>query len=285
MMHAVQHNQIRQILYSAKNRLALVSDNPQLEAEILLAQTLQRPRSYLHAWSNQGLSPGQIDAFSDYVSRRMQHEPIAYITGTREFWSMDLQVTAATLIPRPETELLVELALSLCPADRPLKVADLGTGSGAIALALAQERPAWQISATDISDQALMVAKHNADHHHIKNIQFYQGHWCAALPSDDFDLIVSNPPYISEAEWESVANDLYFEPRQALVASGNGLDAIETLVPSAKNHVKPGSYLMVEHGFLQGATVRRLFAAAGFCQIRTVRDINGHERVTLGYSV
>lgn len=274
-------NTIQESLQIAKLHLSVIADNPSLEAEILLAHTLQRPRSFLHAWPENDLNDDEVNIFSDYLRRRCNKEPIAYITGCREFWSLDLLVTKDTLIPRPETEVLVESVLEIAESSEAMKVADLGTGSGAIGLALAHEKPSWQIYATDASENALTVARNNAQRLALENIYFYQGNWCTALPCRDFNMIVSNPPYIAEMEWERVSEGLAFEPRMALVSPLEGLEAIQTISQSAKLYLKPMGYLLIEHGYLQGAAVRKIFAASGYSQIRSVRDLADQERVTI----
>lgn len=275
---------IHQTLLEAKNQLVLIVDDPQLEAEILLAHVLEKPRSYLHAWPDSHLSHDQIEQFIKCLHRRCNKEPIAYITGVREFWSLDFLVTADTLIPRPETELLVESVLKIHEngGETKVKLADLGTGSGAIGLAIAHECPSWKVYATDANQNALQIAKKNAQRLGLKNVYFYQGNWCTALPCDDFDVIVSNPPYIGEAEWERYAAGLEFEPKSALVSSSDGLDAIRTISHSVKFYLKPAGYVLIEHGFLQGAAVRKIFAASGYSKIHSVRDLSGQERITIG---
>ncbi len=272
---------IKQALAEAKNLLSVVTDCPLLEAEILLAHVLNTSRNYLHTWNDARLNEEQIREYANCLSRRRHHEPIAYITETKEFYSLQLQVTPDTLIPRPETELLVDSILSDHPRETLLKVADLGTGSGAIALALAHERPNWEIHATDDSECALKVAQMNARRLSINNVSFHQGNWCAALPSDGFDIIVSNPPYIGEMEWDIYAENLAFEPRSALVSGLDGLDSIHTIIHSAKQYLKSGGQLLIEHGFLQGSAVRKIFAACAYSQIHSVRDLSGQERATI----
>jgi release factor glutamine methyltransferase len=272
---------IQQALLKAKKILSVVTDNPALEAEVLLAYVLNKPRCYLYAWPEVTLSKEQSKEFANCLQRRYLKEPVAYITGRREFWSLDLFVTPDTLIPRPETELLIENVFELY-CDSHLKMADLGTGSGAIGLALAHEKPDWQIFATDISESALQTARNNAQQLALKNISFYQGNWCTALPCGGFDAIISNPPYIGELEWEIYADGLKYEPRDALVSGCDGLDSIRTISHSAKHYLKPAGYVLVEHGFLQGAAVRKIFAASGYSQIHSVRDLSGQERVTIG---
>jgi len=283
MQTALDIETIQQALAEAKTLLSVVTDNPVLEAEILLAHVLNTTRSYLHGFCEARLSNEQAREFADCLLRRRNREPIAYITGHREFWSLDFYVTPDTLIPRPETELLVESALAACSlAATPMKIADLGTGSGVVALAIAHEKPAWQVFATDTSDRALQLAKINAKRLQIENVSFCKGNWCDALPCDGFDLIVSNPPYISEMEWERHAEGLLFEPRDALVSGLDGLDAIRTIIHSAGQYLKSSAYLFIEHGYLQGAAVRKIFAASGYGQIHSIRDLAGQERVTAG---
>ena len=276
-------NTIQYYLNQAKTSLTSVCDYPLLEAEILLAYALRQARAYLYTHPNYRLSDEESNRFMDYLQRRQSGEPMAYITGKREFWSLDLLVTQDTLIPRPETELVVEtvLDISKCFDHHPLKVADLGTGCGAIALALAYERPSWQISATDISQYALMVARQNTTLLSIKNLDFFQGNWCTALPHSDFDVIVSNPPYLAETEWVEYAHGLLFEPRHALVSGQDGLDAIKEICLSSKYFLKSAGFLAIEHGYSQGLAVRQLFAQAGYNHPETLRDGSGLERVTL----
>jgi release factor glutamine methyltransferase len=271
---------IQQTLLNARNLLSVITDNPQLEAELLLAHVLNVSRTHLRAFGETTLNEGQTKAFSDGLLRRCNKEPLAYITGTREFWSLNLTVTPHTLIPRPETELLVQWVLDIYP--EKFKAADLGTGSGAVALALAHERAHANIYATDASDAALQVARNNAQRLALANISFHQGNWCTALPCNDFDVIVSNPPYIGEIEWQAYADGLTFEPREALVSGEDGLADIRTICHSAREYLKPAGYLLIEHGYLQGAAVRKIFAASGYSQIHSARDLSGQERVTIG---
>ncbi|EKD71783.1 MAG: hypothetical protein ACD_46C00100G0004 [uncultured bacterium] len=272
---------IKQLLYNAQEILSTVSATPLLDAEILLAHTLNQPRSFLHAHIDEMIAEENIHLFVNYLERRHQREPIAYIVGQREFWSLPLDVSPDVLIPRADTELLVETVLQLFP-HRNLNLADLGTGSGAIALAFASECPAWKIVATDISKNALQIAKKNAQQLLLHHVSFYQGSWCDALPTEKFDVIVSNPPYIAETEWESYADDLLFEPRLALVADRNGLAAIDEICETAPTYLKSGGFLLIEHGFLQGESVREIFKKAGFNNVYTLKDLAGHERVSVG---
>lgn len=273
---------IEKNLSDASKQLAITSDSPQLDAELLLSFILHQPRSYLHAHAEDELTAEQVTQFNDCIRRRANGEPIAYITGSRAFWKFELEVTPDVLIPRPETELLIELALELFPENRAIKLADLGTGSGAIALALAYERPEWQIYATDVSESALAIADNNAQQLGLKNVAFFSGNWCTALLTTDFDVIVSNPPYIAESEWKEYAEGLKYEPKLALTSGEAGLDAIQEIANAARHYLKPGGYLLVEHGFAQGAAVRSIFESFGFSAIKTMVDLSGKERVTVG---
>ncbi len=271
---------IQQALSHAVASLHAVADVPQLEAEILLAFVLGEARSYLYAWPEKELTDEQWRQFGDCVERRKQKEPIAYVTGSKEFWSLDLRVTKATLVPRPETELLVEQILAAFPKISRIQVADLGTGSGAIAAALAVERPDWDIAAVDNNSATLAIAQENAQRLHLKNIHFYCGNWCEPLPRHDFDVIVSNPPYIAETEWSDYEDGLLFEPRGALVSGRDGLVAIREISQGAKQYLKAGGLLLLEHGASQGESVRFILHHDGYKNIHTLRDLFGQERVT-----
>jgi release factor glutamine methyltransferase len=268
------------LLQWGKQELIATSETSGLDAEILLANVLNVSRSYLLAFSEREITPDESALFRKLIQQRKQGIPIAYLTGQREFWSLDLRVTPDTLIPRPETELLVELVL--CEQNHSEKIlADLGTGSGAIALAIAHERPAWKIYATDFSEKALQVAQLNAERLQLKNVIFQQGSWCAALPKIKFDIIVSNPPYIAFNDPALESNVLRYEPQSALIAAENGLAALRCIVMEAKAYLQPKGKLMLEHGSEQGALVRSLFAEEGYQDIETYRDLAGFERVTL----
>lgn len=274
---------IAQTLQDAVTALSSSSDSAVLDAEILLSFTLGQSRAYLRAHPEVVLTDAEAKAFGAVLARRLQREPIAYITGHQEFWSLDLCVTPDTLIPRPETELLVELALNLFPEkNMRVKAADLGTGSGAIALALASERPSWEVAAVDASEIALGVARNNAQRLGLLRVSFYLGNWLTALPAGEWDLIVANPPYLSEVEWSDYAAGLAFEPSSALLSGSDGLQDIREICAAAGQYIRRGGYLLIEHGYAQGAAVRGLLAAAGFGQIDTVKDLSGHERVTMG---
>lgn len=274
---------INQLLKNAGSELAAVSDSAFLDAEILLAHVLSCERSYLRAHAAEELAESQAQQFAALIARRLQREPVAYITGHKEFWSLDLRVNRGTLIPRPETELIIETVLELFPEkDQHIRAADLGTGSGAIALALASERPNWEIFAIDNSDIALQTASDNAQRLGFKHISFCLGSWFTALPSEQLDLVVSNPPYLSEGEWPIYAADLAFEPRTALLSPEDGLRDVREICESASRYIRPGGYIILEHGFQQGLPVRELLISAGCCQVRTIPDLSGRERVTVG---
>jgi len=254
-----------------------------LDAEVLLAYVLNQPRSYLHAWSDATLSETDYAKYQELIERRRQLEPIAYITGQKEFWSLNLAVTKETLIPRPETELLVEWILKIANNDTSKFkcIADLGTGSGAIALALATEYPNWEIIATDICEKALAIASKNAHNLALTNISFHQGSWCNALPKKEFDLIVSNPPYISRREWPYYQQGLAFEPEGALLAEEDGLADIYTIIKSAKSFLKNAGYLLIEHGYQQAEMVRSQLSLEGYEEISSQQDLRQHERITI----
>ncbi|HIE6118168.1 peptide chain release factor N(5)-glutamine methyltransferase [Stenotrophomonas maltophilia] len=273
---------LRQVVADASARLGGI--DARHEAELLLLHVLERPRSWLFAHATDPLPATAQAAFEALLARRAAGEPVAYLTGRRGFWTLDLRVDAATLIPRPETELLVELALERLPSDRPLSVADLGTGSGAIALALASERPLAQVLATDASPGALAMAARNAAHHELRNVRFAEGgqDWYAPLQGARFALIASNPPYIASEDPHLQQGDLRFEPASALASGIDGLDDIRRIVAGAPEHLQPAGWLLVEHGWDQGAAIRTLFDAAGFADVQTQQDLEQRDRVTLG---
>ena len=252
------------------------------EAELLLLHVLQRPRSWLFAHATDPVDLADRDSFHALLARRAAGEPVAYITGQWGFWTLQLEVSPATLIPRPETELLVEQALARLPADRPCTIADLGTGSGAIALALASERPLAQVLATDFSGEALAVAKRNAARNAVSNVAFAQGSWHAPLQGQRFDLIASNPPYIASDDPHLARGDLRFEPSTALASGQDGLDDIRLIADGARAHLLPGGWLLLEHGWDQGAAIRALLQQAGLDEVQTVQDLEQRDRVTLG---
>ena len=264
------------LLSQARNRI-----DP-TEADLLLAHAIGRSRTWLLAHGDDGIAADDAARFLALVERRAAGEPVAYLTGSRGFWSLDLAVTPATLVPRPETELLVELALARIPVDFESRVADLGTGSGAIALAIAKERPRASIVATDASGEALEVARGNAKRNGIANIEFRTGDWCVPIAGETFDLIASNPPYIALGDPHLDEGDLRFEPPSALSSGIDGLDAIRAIVRDAPSHLRAGGWLLLEHGWEQGEAVRALLRETGFVEIATERDLEGRDRVTFG---
>ncbi len=273
---------LRQVVADASARLGSI--DARHEAELLLLHVLDRPRSWLFAHATDPLAANDQAAFEALLARRVAGEPVAYLTGRRGFWTLDLEVDPATLIPRPETELLVELALERLPPDQSLQLADLGTGSGAIALALASERPQAQVLATDASPGALVVAARNAARHDLRNVRFAEGghDWYAPLQGARFDLIASNPPYIASDDPHLEQGDLRFEPATALASGPDGLDDIRRIVDGGQAHLRPEGWLLIEHGWDQGAAIRALFDAAGFVEVQTAQDVEQRDRITLG---
>jgi len=281
MLNAAVPTTIQMQLVQATRRLTH-ADSARLDAEILLAYVLQKPRSYLYAWPDNCLNVAQLAGFERLLARRQAGEPIAYLVGQQSFWSLELQVSPATLIPRPETELLVEQVLHLMPAEQPITVLDLGTGSGAIALSIAKERPNWQVVATDISATALAIAGRNAQQAAITNVTLQVSDWFSELDNTAFDVIVSNPPYIAENDAHLQQGDVQFEPRQALVAGGDGLDAIRVIVNNVQSHLRKAGWLLLEHGYTQADAVQWLLKAQGFQQVNTINDLAGLARVSGG---
>jgi release factor glutamine methyltransferase len=260
----------------------MVGDESAREAELLLGHALGRDRAWLYAHTDDSLAVDDAVRFHSLLVRRASGEPVAYLIGRREFWSLDLAVTPDVLIPRAETELLVELALQRIPQSDEVEIADLGTGSGAIALAIARERPRARVLATDASAAALAVARGNAGCLGIGNLEFAQGDWCASLGERTFDLIVSNPPYIADADRHLAEGDLRFEPRAALASGTDGLDAIRAIAGSASAYLKPGGWLLFEHGHDQGTAARNVLSQNGFVEVFTALDLEQRERVSGG---
>ncbi len=279
-----QTSTIGGLLKQAVQQLAnLVDSDPRLEAEVLLAHVLNKPRTHLLAWPEKLLSTQQRRRFTELLQRRLKGEPLAYLTGCREFWSLPLRVTPDTLIPRPETELLVERALQLIPPEAAFDIVDLGTGSGAIAAAIASERPRCHILATDRSARALAVARENFRGLGLRNIRCAQGLWCDALPPQlRFELIVSNPPYVARDDPHLLRHGLDWEPAGALSAGPDGLDDLRQIIDHARRHLKPGGWLLLEHGLQQGGQVRALMRNAGYLDPATSPDLGGRDRVSQG---
>jgi len=251
------------------------------DAEILLAACWRRSRSQLLASIGESVPAEVATCFEDACRKRADGVPVAYLLGRREFWSLDFAVNPAVLVPRPETELLVQRVLDLVSAPIAM-VADLGTGSGAIAIALAHERPGWRVLGTDASDQALAVARSNGERLVAGRVEWAAGDWYAALDRRRFDALVSNPPYVAADDAALTEDGLRHEPRAALTPGGDGFAALTTLINGAPRHLEPGGWLALEHGATQGETLRSLLVARGFTAVTSHRDLAGHERVTEG---
>jgi release factor glutamine methyltransferase len=267
----------------ALRRAAARLDGPDArwEAEALLAHALGRDRSWLFAHGDDSLDGADAESFAALVERRRGGEPLAHVLGRRAFWRLDLRVTPATLVPRPDTELLVELALERLPEESAADVLDLGTGTGAVALAIAMERPAARVVAVDASDAALEVARANAADHGLGSVEFVRSDWFAALAGRTFDVVVGNPPYLAGDD-PHLAGELRYEPRAALVSGYDGLDDIRRIAVDARAATREGGWLLLEHGWTQGEAVRAILAEAGWRDIKTNRDLEGRDRVTQG---
>jgi release factor glutamine methyltransferase len=280
MAATITSTRIEDALRRAAARIHGHSDSPRLDAEVLLAKVLGVARAGLIARSAQLLQERDEAAFDAMVARRISGTPVAYLTESREFWSMSLLVTPAVLVPRPETETLVEQVLELAPADSAHSLLDLGTGSGAIALSIAGERPGWHVTASDISPDALAIAQKNSDSLKISNIEWRLGSWFEPLPGRRFDFIVSNPPYI--AAGDPLLTALSAEPLLALSPGASGLEALQQIVAQAPEYLLAGGSLLLEHGQTQAPDVQRLLRHQGFESIRTCLDLSGKARITLG---
>ena len=271
------------LLQQTSAQLAIAGSNsPQLDSAVLLCHVLDKPRSYLLTWPEKQLDDTQFDVFSALLARRITGEPIAYIVGEREFWSLPLKVSPSTLIPRPDTERLVELALEKIPTNA-CQVLDLGTGTGAIALAIASERTDVAVTGIDLRPEAVALATENSQRLDITNSRFLSGSWYSPLEQQpQFAVIVSNPPYIDEADPHLVEGDVRFEPKSALVASDNGLADIRIISQDGRQYLLPDGWLLMEHGFEQGAAVRTILEQLGYVQVSTCQDYAGLDRVTMG---
>lgn len=284
MKHATLHKTpptVSEILQTAARELRSTSSTPRLDAEVLAMHVCGLDRSGLITHGHSVLTDDQQRRLETLLVRRSQGEPIAYLTGTREFWSLEFNVSRATLIPRPETELLVEMALAHVPQDAEWAIADLGTGCGAIALALAKERPRCRIVATDISPAALDVARSNAARFGLTHVEFRAGSWFEPLAGMKLDMVVSNPPYVRANDPHLKQGDVRFEPEQALAAGPEGLDAIRRIIKDARAHLKVGGWLLLEHGYDQTA-VAALLQQYGYEAIHCYSDLSGQDRISEG---
>jgi len=259
------------------------SESARLDAEILFCDVMQFNRSRIYSHPEQLVPEDKSALFQSLIEQRQQGRPIAHITGKKEFWSLELAINEDTLIPRPETELLVETALQMIPENAALNILDLGTGSGAIAIAIAAERPDCKIVATDINKNALTIARKNAETHQIENIQFYLSNWYKNIPSQSFNLIVSNPPYIRQDDEHLSQGDVRFEPELALVAGADGMQAINMILENAKHYLASDACLLIEHGYDQKLLVQEGFLKHGLKRVKTFQDLSGQDRITLGY--
>lgn len=279
---------LQSLLTQASKQLTASSDSPRLDAELLLAHCLQKERSYLYAWGDKSIDTSIQKAFQQLIEKRLTDYPVAYLLGHREFWSLDLKVSEEVLIPRPETEYLVEVALEkIQHCDAP-NILDLGTGSGAIALALGSERADACITASDSSAEALAIARDNrnntqsnAHKNTLHNVNFIQSDWFNDIPKQPFDLIVSNPPYIKSDD-PHLQQEIRHEPLQALVAGKTGLEDINTILQCALSYMKQGAWIIIEHGYDQGKTVPQLMHKAGLQHIDCLKDYNNNERLSIG---
>jgi len=258
------------------------SPTAQLDAELLLAFVLDKPRSYLYTWPDKTVSEQQSAAFMTLFERRQRGEPVAYLLGRQGFWTLDLQVAEHTLIPRADTELLVEAALQLGDAQSALQVLDLGTGTGALALALASERAQWALTGVDRIESAVALAQSNQRQLQLSNVTFLHSHWFSALAGQRYDLIISNPPYIADNDPHLQRGDVRFEPLSALVSGPDGLDDLRLIIAQAPAYLSANGWLLLEHGFDQARAVRELLQQAGFVDVSSRRDLSEHERISLG---
>lgn len=273
---------ISALIKDSTQRLAEVSDTARLDAEVLLCHVLKKDRSYLISWPEKNIDATQLEQFQRLITLRQQGHPVAHLTKQKEFWSLNLQVSPDTLIPRPETELLVEQILNNYDSSRSVSLLDLGTGSGAIALAIASERPQWHITATDQSLAALNIAQDNARQLGLSNIQFKSGYWYDAITDRHFDIIVSNPPYIASSDPHLSLGDVRFEPDTALISGQDGLDDIRHIVDHSRSYLKPDGMLIIEHGYDQKSAINTIFQNFGFIKIKQIIDLSGQARTTSG---
>jgi release factor glutamine methyltransferase len=275
-------NDIKSLLAEAASVLQATSDSPKLDAEVILCFLLKKPRSYIRTWPDFIVETQKVGDFWALIKQRQQGVPVAYITGKREFWSREFTVNRDVLIPRPDTEVIVDLCLTLIPKNKVLKLLDLGTGSGIIAITLSAECPMIQTTATDLSVNALEVAKINAKAHRLENIQFIQSDWFLSLSASRYSIIVSNPPYIDAEDEHLLQPELKFEPQTALIADENGLADINNIVSNAGRFLEAGGHLLIEHGYQQQFAVQGIFKDCHYHNIKTHTDLAGRPRVTYG---
>jgi len=278
----MEHNTIAHWVTYGQEQLVSCSDSAKLDAQILLAFVLDKERIYLLTWPENTLSNDAIQLYLALLQRRVSGEPIAYIIGVKEFWSLPFKVSPATLIPRPDTEVLVESVLEHFGELDSIHCLDLGTGTGAIALALASEQPHWKIDAIDFNIDAVKLAKQNAQNLGLTHVNIFQSNWFSAVNERKFDVIVSNPPYIDALDEHLNQGDVRFEPESALIADEQGLADIKHIAQQALKFLNISGTLFFEHGFEQGKAVRNILMALGYENTKTVRDLNNHERITWG---
>lgn len=281
-IRSINSQEISQLILWATEQCQSMSDSPRLDAEILLAHVLEKPRSYLRTWPDKTLNQSQLQQFQTLIAARLKPTPVAYLVGYKEFWSRSFKVDEHTLVPRPDTELLIETALSVMKDSADFRVLDLGTGSGCIAVTLKKECPNCQVTASDVSAQALHVAKHNGQQH-AAHIDWIESSWFEHIPQQDgYQLIVSNPPYIKQHDPHLKQGDLLAEPLSALASGDDGLDDINVIIEQSKHYLVAGGVLLIEHGYDQKEAMYCLFEQAGFKQIEQRDDLGGNARLTMG---
>ncbi len=273
---------IQQALQQARQALSETSSSAHLDAQVLLTHILQCNTAHLAAWPEKSLSKEQASRYLQLVQQRKKGVPVAHLTGHREFWSLNFSVNSSTLIPRPETETLIEFILKKFSDEEDLKLLDMGTGTGAIAISIAREKPEWKIFASDISEQALNLAAQNSENHQTSNITLIHSDWFNGITDHDFDIIISNPPYIADDDPHLLAGDVRFEPQSALTSGETGMDDIEHLCSRAKDHLVNNGWLIIEHGYNQKQQVADCFTENGYTDIEHKQDLSGHTRMTAG---
>jgi len=273
---------IQTVLVDTVAKLLTVSDSPALDAEVLLCHAINQPRTHLRAWPDKLLSNDQLAWYQNLIQQRELGVPVAYLTGQKEFWSRQFQVNPDVLIPRPDTELLIEICLDLIHKHALTSAIDLGTGSGIIAITLAAECPQISMTATDFSASALAMAQQNAQHNDVHTIQFMESNWLTEIAPKKFDLVISNPPYIAEDDQHLQQGDVRFEPKTALIAGQQGLSDITAIADQARQCLNSTGHLVIEHGYNQQQPVQAIFQQFGYVNVITYPDLAGHPRVTYG---